>query len=167
MRARGVWEKQSCRSALVIRNSGNRFFPLPSDRFTLEDGGGSIGGGGRDGIRNASKNDLSGIPSAEGRRSRAVSGVSSRSIAVLFPPYIVVEGYACPLLSLTSLRTTVTRTRCRRYYFLLSLLWILPRLCRINTSERACTTSSLFFLSLGFLVIPFSNETGFPLISCT
>lgn len=89
MRARGVWEKQSCRSALVIRNSGNRFFPLPSDRFTLEDGGGSIGGGGRDGIRNASKNDLSGIPSAEGRRSRAVSGVSSRSIAVLFPPYIV------------------------------------------------------------------------------
>lgn len=81
--------------------------------------------------------------------------------------YIGVEGYACPLLPLTSLRTTVTRTRCRQYYFLLSLLWILPRLCRINTSERACTTSSLFFLSLGFLVIPFSNETGFPLISCT
>lgn len=57
---------------------------------------------------------------------------------------------------LTSLRTTVTRARCRQYYFLLSLLWILPRLCRINTSGRACTSSPLvvFFLSLGFLVIP-------------
>lgn len=43
------------------------------------------------------------------------------------------------------LQTTVTRRRCRQYYFLWSLLWILPRLYRINTIVSVCTRTNVFF----------------------
>ena len=82
------------------------------------------------------------LPWTPRKQKTAVSGLYaypysselSRKMSVLFLR-ISKRGTVCLP---PSLRTTDTWRRCRQYYFLLSLLWILPRLCRINTSKQAC-----------------------------